>query len=285
MGEIIFESEGLWTTIQDKGRYGFADQGIPISGPMDQISFDLANNLLRKSAGSACIEIYMGGLKLKFSTPCQIGFYGALAAISIGNKIFFPGQIIPVEKGNTLFISPFQKGQWLYLALNGSIESECVLGSQCFYKNITYKARFSKGDALKIKPHINKLPFTRSKLGSPQYLNEEIVGVYPGPAFSLLSPAHEKRLFGEPFTLSKTQNRMAIQLNELLPNTIREHLSSPVYPGTVQLTPAGNLLVMMKDAQVTGGYPRILQLPAYSMAIIAQKRPNEVIYLNKKKLR
>ncbi len=284
MGEIIFESEGLWTTVQDKGRYGFADQGIPISGPMDQISFELVNKLLRKSAGSACVEIYMGGLKLKFSAPCQIGFYGALAEITIGNKFFFPGQVIQVEKGNTLFISPFQKGQWLYLSLNGSIESESVLGSQCFYKNITDKPRFSKGDALKIVPHKNNLPFTRSKLGLPQYLNEEIVEVYPGPAFSLLSPAHEKRLFGEQFTLSKTQNRMAIQLNELLPNSIREHLSSPVYPGTVQLTPAGNLLVMMKDAQVTGGYPRILQLSVYSMAILAQKRPNEIIYLNKKNL-
>jgi biotin-dependent carboxylase-like uncharacterized protein len=284
MGDIIFESEGLWTTIQDKGRYGYADQGIPISGPMDQISFELTNRLLRKKSGSACIEIYMGGLKLKFSASCQIGFYGAQSEITIGDKLFLPGQIIPVAEGDTISISPFKKGQWLYLAINGTIECEKVLGSQCFYQNITDKARFSKGNTLKIVPGNTHLPHTRSKLALPQYLDEEKVEVYPGPAFSLLSATDEKRLFGGPFTLSKIQNRMAIQLNELLPNRIPEQLSSPVYPGTVQLTPAGRLLVMMKDAQVTGGYPRILQLTEYSMAVIAQKRPNQPIYFKKKNL-
>jgi allophanate hydrolase subunit 2 len=54
-------------------------------------------------------------------------------------------------------------------------------------------------------------------------------------------------------------------------------LSCPVYPGTVQLTPSGKMIVLMRDAQVTGGYPRILQLSEYAIAVLAQKQPGDKI--------
>ena len=53
---------------------------------------------------------------------------------------------------------------------------------------------------------------------------------------------------------------MAFQLKELLPNSIAERLTAPVYPGTIQLTSGGKIIILMRDAQVTGGYPRILQV-------------------------
>ena len=53
---------------------------------------------------------------------------------------------------------------------------------------------------------------------------------------------------------------MGIQLEERINNEFNELISCPVYSGTVQLTPSGKLIVLMKDAQVTGGYHRILQI-------------------------
>ena len=70
---------------------------------------------------------------------------------------------------------------------------------------------------------------------------------------------------------------MAIQLVELLPNSLPEMATAPVFPGTVQLTSGGKLIVLMKDAQVTGGYPRILQLEEQAISILAQKKPKEKI--------
>jgi allophanate hydrolase subunit 2 len=49
-------------------------------------------------------------------------------------------------------------------------------------------------------------------------------------------------------------------------------LTSATLPGTVQLTPSGKLIVLMKDGQTTGGYPRILQLSDKSISILAQKK-------------
>ncbi|MGB7786903.1 MAG: allophanate hydrolase subunit 2 family protein, partial [Salinimicrobium sp.] len=70
-------------------------------------------------------------------------------------------------------------------------------------------------------------------------------------------------------------NRMGIQLQEELPNTLDAILTGPVLPGTVQLTPSGKLIVLMRDGQTTGGYPRVLQLSEAGINALAQKLPGE----------
>ena len=57
--------------------------------------------------------------------------------------------------------------------------------------------------------------------------------------------------------------------------SLNELISCPVYSGTVQLTPSGKLIVLMKDAQVTGGYHRILQdQKKVRFSKLAQVRPS-----------
>ena len=68
---------------------------------------------------------------------------------------------------------------------------------------------------------------------------------------------------------------MGYRLLETLGNKLEQILTSSVLPGTVQLTPSGELIILMRDAQVTGGYPRILQLKEDSIAQIAQKTTND----------
>jgi len=65
---------------------------------------------------------------------------------------------------------------------------------------------------------------------------------------------------------------MAYQLDEAIEEHSISMLTSATLPGTVQLTSSGKLIVLMKDGQTTGGYPRILQLSDKAIAILAQKR-------------
>jgi allophanate hydrolase subunit 2 len=60
-------------------------------------------------------------------------------------------------------------------------------------------------------------------------------------------------------------------LNETIPNTLPSILTSAVLPGTVQLTPSGKLIILMRDCQVTGGYPRVLQVSEESINRLSQK--------------
>jgi len=101
-----------------------------------------------------------------------------------------------------------------------------------------------------------------------------IIDCYPGPEFDKLSGDEASSLTNY-FTISSSRNRMGMQLNERIANKLPSMLSTPVIPGTVQLTPGGKLIVLGRDCQTTGGYPRILWLPDSSMAKLYQK-PSEV---------
>ena len=59
---------------------------------------------------------------------------------------------------------------------------------------------------------------------------------------------------------------------ELITGHSHSMLTSGTLPGTVQLTPAGRMIILMKDGQTTGGYPRILQLSEESISVLAQKK-------------
>ena len=70
---------------------------------------------------------------------------------------------------------------------------------------------------------------------------------------------------------------MAYQLKELFKNDLKSIITSPVLPGTVQLTPSGNLIILMRDCQTTGGYPRILQLNEAALNVLSQKYSGQKI--------
>ena len=57
----------------------------------------------------------------------------------------------------------------------------------------------------------------------------------------------------------------------------KDIITAPVQPGTVQMTPVGKVIVLMRDAQTTGGYARIFQLTNNSIDLLAQKRAGETV--------
>ena len=74
-----------------------------------------------------------------------------------------------------------------------------------------------------------------------------------------------------PFSISDDNNRVGYRLKESLKNNLSSILTSAVLPGTVQLTPSGKCIILLQDCQVTGGYPRILQLSEIAIARVSQK--------------
>ena len=72
-------------------------------------------------------------------------------------------------------------------------------------------------------------------------------------------------------------NRMAYNLEEKLQVDIKTIISSPVLPGSVQLTPSGKIIILHRDCQTTGGYPRILQLDTNSLNNLSQLKSNDKI--------
>ena len=93
----------------------------------------------------------------------------------------------------------------------------------------------------------------------------------------MLSERQKEQLLGGEFKLAKEHDRMACQLEPAIDGHALNMITSATLPGTVQLTPAGKLMVLMRDGQTTGGYPRILMLDEASLNRMGQKRFGDIV--------
>ena len=272
---------GLYTSIQDKGRFGFRNMGVPEAGFMDEISAILANKLLNNPENTPLLEITLKGPKLLFLNDIYIAITGANFDVFLNNSKIENNKVIPINSQDILSFGKLNSGIRAYISVFGGFESEKVLDSSSFYKGITTKERLEKGDVLKHNETNNtKIARKGSLKKNKPFFNSKIIDVFKGVEFRLFSKKEQEKLLNFEFTVSHKMNRMGIQLNEKQINHNFSMITSPVLPGTVQCTSDGKLIVLMKDAQTTGGYPRVFQLTKKSIAIMAQKKPNERIMFN-----
>ncbi|WP_215223660.1 5-oxoprolinase subunit C family protein [Echinicola shivajiensis] len=269
---------GFYSSIQDLGRFGQGYWGIPSAGAMDRQSFELANHLLKNDENSACLEMAMMGGEFIFNGNTQIVLTGAKAKITLNQKTFEINTIIHISVGDHLKIGPFSKGCRMYLGIKGGFQTQFILQSRSWYKGITDNHLLEAGDILPFQDQQKEFPRFNAKVAVDNTLMEnQDIEVYAGPESDQLQPEIYEQLFDREFHLSPMMNRMGIQIEEKLENQLNEILTAPVYPGTVQLSPGGKIMILMRDAQVTGGYPRILQLNQAGINIMAQKKQGDKI--------
>lgn len=269
---------GFFNTIQDKGRVGLASIGVPVSGVMDSYSADLANHILDNSLEDAVIEITLGACQFQFLKKTVICIYGADFSPTINGKTISLNKRIVVYENDVLSFGKVNYGVRCYLAVKGGFLSEKKLESRSFYQNITENFIIKKNDLIAYSDDKGELSsaHTLIKIDDNHFKNK-VLECYKGTEFELLNLHQQEKLASHIFSISKDNNRMGYKLNEVVENNLPQILTSAVLPGTVQLTPSGKLIVLMRDCQVTGGYPRILQLTATSINKLAQKTTNATL--------
>lgn len=270
---------GFYDTIQDLGRYEQQDYGVPVSGAMDNYASRLANQILGNDKHDAVLEITMSGPKLQFQCETSICIVGAKMHPMLNSSPIKHNSLIVIKKGDVLSFSKLTEGFRCYLAVVSGFQTQSTLSSRSMYKGITASYRVQKGDVLSIYES-NTIKTSKNaliKVNSSRYTSESIE-VFKGPEFEGLSEEQKEILFSKPFTIAKENSRMAYQLEETLEHNLKPIITSFVLPGTVQITPSGKLIILMRDCQVTGGYPRILQLSNASINKIAQKNTGNGLF-------
>lgn len=268
---------GFFSTIQDLGRVGHQHFGVPFSGVMDSYSALMANAILGNDKNAAVIEMTMAGAEIQFNCSTNICISGADMNPKINSTVIKLHRAVEIKTGDILSFGKCNYGFRSYLAVSGGFRTKVVMGSRSLYRGITNQFKLNKNDELPISDYISGYQKHASIKLNANHFASKTIEVYKGPEFDLLSKAQQEKLLLKPFTISKENNRMAYQLNETLPNSLRSIITSPVLPGTVQLTPSGKLIVLMRDCQTTGGYPRILQLKEASINALSQKFTNQGI--------
>jgi len=270
---------GLFSSIQDGGRFGYRQFGVPESGPMDMASASLANLLLQQEKGAAVMEITQQGPKLRFSDATDIVITGALLSPAINDKEIKNNRVFRIDKGQILGFNKRIQGYRAYLGIKNGFQTEKVLNSRSWSPGITRFSRLEKGMKLPFLSGVSegRIQDSYSSVRSGFECTSEIVEAFPGPEYDILTASGKYVLQNWLFSIGRNSNRMGIQFEEILKNQMEPIITGPVLPGTVQLTPSGKIIALMRDCQTTGGYPRILQLSEAGINVLAQKQPGERI--------
>ncbi len=264
---------GLYTTVQDNGRFLGAHLGIPSSGAMDRQSAEIANLILGNNKNDALLECTFIGPSIEFHAPTLISIVGAEIPAFLNDIKLNPSKNIQIDNGDILTFGKIEKGSRFYIGVKGGILSEVVYNSRSTCITGGILKQLKNGDQL---PY---LPYSATKTSSvsiKRVLGNNILNVFKGPEFSILSSDLQKSLIGSSYTILPDSNRMAFRVKHPL-ELSHSHsiISSATMPGTVQLTTSGELIILMRDTQTTGGYPRILQLSEEAINDLSQLMPSE----------
>ncbi|MFM9927170.1 biotin-dependent carboxyltransferase family protein [Variovorax sp. H27-G14] len=276
---IVIRKPGLLASVQDLGRHGHRELGICPGGALDVLSLTLANRLVGNADGAAGLELTMGGCELQFDTDTRIALTGDDFSASLDGVPLWPCWSVSVAAGQTLKLSganaPGAKkvGLRSWLAVAGGIDVAPVLGS----RSTDLKAGFGGHEGRALRKG-DRLPLGASRLSAAQRERRAFgvrgpdggtgtdepdgaiaLRVLPGPEFELFTLAAREQLWAERWRITPQSNRMGSRLAgaELKRKRSGDMLSSGVIPGTLQVPPSGQPIILMGDAQTTGGYPRI----------------------------
>lgn len=265
-------STGFQTTFQDMGRFGLRDKGIPVSGVMDRQMAQFANALLGNDLKATLIEFTVMGPTFEVRETVEVVIAGIGFLPNVSGEAVPLNEVIKLEKGSVLKIGTTTEGMRGYLAVKGGFFVSKILGSSSYYNVLTPDIKIDKNLIIKVGDSNSKQTINTLKpFDNYQYKRPEIK-VFKGPEYELLTEIEKNQLIHTPFTISQESNRMATLLKNDLHWGAKEILTAPVQQGTVQLTPSGKIIVLMRDAQTTGGYARILQLTEGAITILSQKR-------------
>ncbi len=277
MSKIKIIEPGFFSTVQDVGRIGYRHKGVPLSGPMDKIAFKFAHKLVGNDYQKCLIEATLKGPTLIIEGKTKLAYSGAPMDVYRNKDKMLINKPFECNLGDIVKFGSCHSGVRTYISFRGGLKAPLVLGSSSYYYPVTKKKILEKGDEFSIDGKSDNINYDLNEPAKDYYLTGNL-NVSKGPDWDTISSDIKERLFKNYFTIG-INDRMGYHLegDDKLKNKI--HLnSSAIFPGTIQLTPKGVLLVSMADCQVTGGYPRVLILDGFSMSILAQKRRGEIIH-------
>lgn len=250
---------GPLTTVQDLGREAWRDRGISRCGMLDDLALIHANLLVGNAPGAAGLEFTLGPATLRLHADGAVAITGTDVDASLDGLPVRPGWRTRVRAGQTLKIAAPRERMRTVLAVSGGIDVPLALGS----RSTDLKAGFGghEGRALRdgdrLPWHPPASPMRRVGLRPPDWAAR--VRVLPGPEHDEFTPAAREALWDADWTLTPQSNRMGFRFAG--PALTREPsgdlLSHGVLPGVIQVPPSGQPIVLLADAQTTGGYPKI----------------------------
>ena len=287
------------SSVQDLGRWGFQQFGVPIGGAMDVASASIANRICNNEDGDALLECTLHGTEILFNKTTLFAIAGGGASATVNGQPITFYKLIKVVAGSTLKLHPDPFGCRSYVAFAGGLKIEAELGSASTYTQSSIGGYHGKnldaGIVLELKHQIHHLEKSKDivinehgfgtsnwkskSFNLPHIKETTSINCLPGPEWDAFDEESQHQLFNTPFTVSSQSNRMGFRLEGpiLSLKEKTEMVSTAVTRGIIQVTNQGNPIVLMADAQTIGGYPRIGRICSDDISLLAQCRPGQRI--------
>jgi len=275
---------GFFTTVQDLGRFGFLKFGVPTSGAMDEFSLRAANMLARNNHGDACLEITMLGPQLEAVHDTQIAVAGDIS-FQINGHEADTWQTLTVKNGDTILFGKVRTGCRAYLAVRGGIDVPVVLGSRSTYARGEIGG--IQGRQLKAEDYIGGFDNSHSVDQCLTLPNEFIpdfgakidVDVLLGPQLESFTQEGVGVFLSNPYNVTIESDRMGYRLDGPVIERGEQvdTISDAILPGSVQVPANGKPIITMRDAQTTGGYPKIATVVSSDLHVLGQAKPSDTI--------
>ena len=301
---------GLFTTIQDTGRWGYQDRGVPVAGPMDVVSHRVANALVGNSRDAGTLEATVIGPELRFEQATVVAVTGADLSASIDDATLPLNTPRSCAAGAVLRFGERRAGARGYIACDGGVAVPPVLGSRSTHvlsglggvdgRALAAGDRVPLGAARDLVDETRRGPFRSAErdladeIRRGPYRSAERAGarlrVMRGPQDGCFDDAAFEILQRARFTISPQSDRMGYRLigapivrsagalgpagtGPLEPAV--EMISDATFVGGLQVPGSGDPILLMADRQTTGGYPQIATVITADLPVAGQLAPGD----------
>lgn len=270
---------GIHCTLQDLGRFQYANLGITTGGPADKHAFFWANKLVNNNQNSGSLELSHGGLTIQSCTFTTIAVTGANAPLKINDVLKDSWRSHHVQPDDKISIGFANKGCRIYLAVAGGFKVSPQFGSVSTVVREKLGgingAPICEGAQLPVIENQTRQLYRLAKEHIPLYSNALSLRIITGYQASQFNKIQLNKFFSSQYKVSAQNDRMGYRLTGPSINSNQSTLySEGICLGAVQIPPDGQPIVLSVDRQTIGGYPKIgsvLSLDLYRLMQCTQE--------------
>ena len=285
----VFEvsDPGILTTIQDLGRYGFSQFGVPPSGALDTFSLRVGNLLVGNREEEACLEITLMGLKIKASKEVVIAITGGDLSPTLNEEPLDMWRTHLLVEGDIIAFKKVRAGCRAYLTVSGGLVVPKIMGSY----STTLSGNFGglkgrslrRGDilyTLNISSSLNKLGLRFPMDWIPSLEKEVLLRVIPGPQNHHFTEKGSQTFCSSSYQVTPQCDRMGVRLEgpkiERRSDVEESIISEGLISGSIQVPGDGKPIIILTEL-VTGGYTKIATIISTNLPKVAQLKPGDQV--------
>ncbi len=284
---------GLSTTVQDLGRPGYYNIGIPLSGAMDRFALRAANMLVGNDEGAAVLEAVFMGPQIEFTADAMVAVTGAELPPKVNDQIQPMWSSFSVKRGETLSFDYLKSGARAYIAISGGIDVPVVLGSRSTYTLGALGGhegrKLQSGDELGVEKAAKPVKEGRSVPAKLRRLPTAGVELrtLPGLYWHRLTEGSGRQFFEDTWKVAPEADRIGYRFRggralEFVPRkqpfgagSDPSNIVDACYPyGSIQVPGGSEPIVLHRDAVSGGGYMMVGTVISADMDLIGQLQPH-----------